>query len=43
MVAHATEDLRLRLLHLDVWGRICLEGVPTEDVKARLQKYLTFS
>ena len=43
MVAHATHELRLRLLHLDVWGRICLEGAPTEDVRIRLQKHVTFS
>jgi asparagine synthase (glutamine-hydrolysing) len=37
----ASRQLRLRLLHLDVWGRVCLEGVPLEDERARLQKYVS--
>ena len=41
MTAHADPSLRLRLLHLDVWGRVCLEGEPTEAVTNRLQKYVT--
>ena len=41
LIEHATQQLRLKLLHLDVWGRVCLEGVPTEDVRGRLQKYVS--
>jgi asparagine synthase (glutamine-hydrolysing) len=41
LIEQATQQLRLRLLHLDVWGRVCLEGVPPEDVRARLQKYVS--
>jgi asparagine synthase (glutamine-hydrolysing) len=41
MASQADRGLRLRMLHLDVWGRVCLEGQPTDDVTARLQKYVT--
>lgn len=41
LAVHANQELRLKLLHLDVWGRVCLEGVSTEDVTNRLQKYVT--
>jgi asparagine synthase (glutamine-hydrolysing) len=37
----ATRQLRLRLLHLDVWGRVCLEGISLEEERARLQKYVS--
>jgi asparagine synthase (glutamine-hydrolysing) len=37
----ATQPLRLRLLHLDVWGRVCLEGAPLQDERMRLQKYVS--
>jgi asparagine synthase (glutamine-hydrolysing) len=41
LVDHAGRDLTLRLLYLDVWGRVCLEGASTDDVTRRLQKYVT--
>ena len=40
LVDRASPELRRRLLHLDVWARVCLEGIPTEDVKRRLQQYV---
>ena len=42
LVYHANQQLKLKLLHLDVWGRVCLEARPSEDVKGRLQKYIAF-
>jgi asparagine synthase (glutamine-hydrolysing) len=41
LIEQATQQLRLRLLHLDVWGRVCLEGVPTEGVRVRLQEHVS--
>lgn len=35
---HANQELRLKLLHLDVWARVCLNGAPLDEVRARLQK-----
>jgi asparagine synthase (glutamine-hydrolysing) len=40
LVARAAPVLRLRLLHVDVWGRVCLGGVAAEEEKARLQKHV---
>ena len=40
LFARATPALRLRLLHLDVWGRVCLAGVPAEDETERLRKHV---
>jgi asparagine synthase (glutamine-hydrolysing) len=40
LVRHANQDLRLKLLHLDVWARVCLNGAPPDEVKARLQKHV---
>jgi asparagine synthase (glutamine-hydrolysing) len=36
-------DLRLRLLHLDVWARVCLQGAPPDEVRARLESCVTFA
>jgi asparagine synthase (glutamine-hydrolysing) len=41
LAAHASHDFRMRLLHLDVWGRVCLEGAPTDEVTRRLRKHVT--
>ncbi len=37
----ADQDLRMRLLHLDIWARVCLHGEPLEDVRARLRDHVT--
>jgi asparagine synthase (glutamine-hydrolysing) len=41
LIAESTQRLRLKLLHLDVWGRVCLEGVSVEDERARLLKHVS--
>jgi asparagine synthase (glutamine-hydrolysing) len=43
LVRHANQDLRLKLLHLDVWARVCLRGAPPGEVRARLQKYVALA
>ena len=32
--------LLMRLLHLDVWGRVCLEGSEYAPVRERLNQYV---
>jgi len=41
VVDEADQDLAMRLLHLDVWGRICMEERGRDDVRARLKAHLT--
>jgi asparagine synthase (glutamine-hydrolysing) len=41
LLDRANQNLRLRLLHLEVWGGVCLQGMGPGDVKARLQKHIT--
>jgi hypothetical protein len=40
MATHADRDLLLRLLHLEVWGRVCLEGMAVDDMTYRLQEHV---
>ena len=40
LLARATPALQLRLLHLDVWGRVCLAGDAIEDETERLRKHV---
>ena len=42
MASHAPQELRVRLLHLDAWGRVCLEGGSADDVRSRLRQHVTF-
>jgi asparagine synthase (glutamine-hydrolysing) len=42
MASHASQELRVRLLHLDAWGRVCLQGGAAEDVKIRLRQHVTY-
>ncbi|MEO8257861.1 MAG: asparagine synthase (glutamine-hydrolyzing) [Acidobacteriota bacterium] len=43
LVRHASQDLRLKLLHLDVWARVCLDGTPPDEVTARIKKYVALA
>lgn len=37
----ADQDLAMRLLHLDVWGRVCVEERTRDDARARLMDHVT--
>lgn len=41
VVECADQDLRMRLLHLDVWTRVCLRREPVEDCGRRLRNHIT--
>ena len=41
VVKEADQDLRMRLLHLDVWGQVCLRDLPRADLTAKLSRCLT--
>lgn len=41
IVAAADQDLLMRLLHLDVWGRVCVEERAHETVRARLASFIS--
>jgi asparagine synthase (glutamine-hydrolysing) len=43
LLARATPVLRMRLLHVDVWGRVCLAGVPAEEETERLRTHVTLA
>lgn len=42
LVENAGNDLKLRLLHLDVWAQAFLSGTPTQSIAERLKGHLTF-
>ena len=35
------QDIRLRLLHLDIWGRVCIDGNSEEDSVMRLRDHVS--
>lgn len=37
----ADQDLRMRLLHLDVWSRVCLQDESLDEVRAKLQTHVS--
>lgn len=37
----ADQDLRMRLLHLDVWARVCLRGETNDQVRDNLKQHVT--
>jgi len=37
----ADQDLKLRLLHLDVWCRVCLMDESVDDARLRLIKHIS--
>lgn len=41
VVREADQDLAMRLLHLDVWGRICVEERPRDETRARLKTHVS--
>lgn len=43
VVADADQDLRLRLLHLDVWLRVCVEGRNRTDVQSAVKSSVVVS
>jgi asparagine synthase (glutamine-hydrolysing) len=38
LIGQANQDLRMRLLHLDVWSHVCLEGQPLERSSEKLER-----
>jgi asparagine synthase (glutamine-hydrolysing) len=43
LIRHAGQALQLKLLHLDVWARVCVDGTPPADVQAHLQNCLVLA
>lgn len=41
LLDRADQDLTMRLLHLDVWGRVCAERQPVDASVARLRDHVT--
>lgn len=41
MLEQEKGDLAVRLLHIDVWGNVCIHGRPEEDVVAKLRQHVT--
>ena len=37
----ADQELTMRLLHIEVWGRTCVEARPRDEVRQRLLPYIT--
>ena len=42
LVRHSDQDLRMKLLHLEVWARLFLDGAPADDVRSWLRKWVTW-
>ena len=40
-LAAADQDLKMRLLHLDVWARVCLREESRDEVRASLRQHVT--
>jgi asparagine synthase (glutamine-hydrolysing) len=40
LVGQANQDLRMRLLHLDVWAHVCLQGQPLEQSSDKLGEHI---
>jgi asparagine synthase (glutamine-hydrolysing) len=40
LVGQANQDLRMRLLHLDVWAQVCLHGQPIGQSSDKLGEYV---
>jgi asparagine synthase (glutamine-hydrolysing) len=41
VVDQADQDLRMRLLHLDIWARVCLEGRDIGESRAKIMRHVT--
>lgn len=41
VVDQSDQDLRMRLLHLDIWGRVCLEGRNVGESRAKIMRHVT--
>jgi hypothetical protein len=41
LVAQADQDLRMRLLHLDVWAEVCLRRCAVEESAQKLASHVT--
>jgi asparagine synthase (glutamine-hydrolysing) len=41
LVEEADQDLRMRLLHLDVWSHVCLQKRPVEQSTGKLTEYVS--
>lgn len=42
LLDNAEQNLKIKLLMLDVWGRVCLEDRPRDRVREKLQAHLSF-
>jgi asparagine synthase (glutamine-hydrolysing) len=40
LVGQADQDLKMRLLHLDVWAQVCLHGEPIGQSSDKLGKHV---
>ncbi len=40
LVGQANQDLRMRLLHLDVWAHVCLQGQPLDQSSEKLEQHV---
>ena len=43
LVDHSPQELKLRLLHLEVWAHVCLHNSPREQIVRRLKEHITIS
>ena len=41
LVDHAPQELKLKLLHLEVWAHVCLHDAPGEQITGRLKEHVT--
>jgi asparagine synthase (glutamine-hydrolysing) len=41
LVRRADQDLKMRLLHLDVWAHVCLHGCAVDDSSAKIASHVT--
>jgi hypothetical protein len=43
LVNHAPQELKLKLLHLEVWAHVCLHDAPREQIVRRLREHVSVS
>jgi asparagine synthase (glutamine-hydrolysing) len=41
LVNHAPQELKLKLLHLEVWAHVCLHDAPREQIVRRLREHVS--
>jgi asparagine synthase (glutamine-hydrolysing) len=43
LLDHASQDLKLKLLHLEVWAHVCLHDAPRQQIVGRLKEHVTIA